>query len=171
MCHFSYCEFKTWSSTCLSRKPISTHKDYWLLPGCWNLICFPLSHTRTGLFTPDMAFEAIVKKQIVKLKGPSLKSVDLVMQELINTVKKCTKRVSSHYLTSQEVSHWFIRLSCPIVWLCLPNPTLLKTSCVCARRKTLADYSGSCLFSKQSILFHHALRGLCLAQKVYLLAI
>ncbi|VTJ57039.1 Hypothetical predicted protein [Marmota monax] len=46
----------------------------------------------TGLFTPDMAFEAIVKKQIVKLKGPSLKSVDLVMQELINTVKKCTKK-------------------------------------------------------------------------------
>lgn len=41
-----------------------------------------------------MAFEAIVKKQIVKLKGPSLKSVDLVMQELINTVKKCTRKVS-----------------------------------------------------------------------------
>ncbi|OBS81930.1 hypothetical protein A6R68_24081, partial [Neotoma lepida] len=40
-----------------------------------------------------MAFEAIVKKQIVKLKGPSLKSVDLVMQELINTVKKCTKKL------------------------------------------------------------------------------
>nr|BAC38575.1 unnamed protein product [Mus musculus] len=50
---------------------------------------------RTGLFTPDMAFEAIVKKQIVKLKGPSLKSVDLVMQELINTVKKCTKRLAN----------------------------------------------------------------------------
>ncbi|KAB0376481.1 hypothetical protein FD755_010925 [Muntiacus reevesi] len=49
---------------------------------------------RTGLFTPDMAFEAIVKKQIVKLKGPSLKSVDLVIQELINTVKKCTKKGS-----------------------------------------------------------------------------
>ncbi|XP_062961981.1 dynamin-3 [Cynocephalus volans] len=50
---------------------------------------------RTGLFTPDMAFEAIVKKQIVKLKGPSLKSVDLVMQELINTVKKCTKKLAN----------------------------------------------------------------------------
>lgn len=49
---------------------------------------------RTCLFTPDMAFEAIVKKQIVKLKGPCLKSVDLVMQELINTVKKCTKKVT-----------------------------------------------------------------------------
>ncbi|ELK16274.1 Dynamin-3 [Pteropus alecto] len=49
----------------------------------------------TGLFTPDMAFEAIVKKQIVKLKGPSLKSVDLVIQELINTVKKCTKKLAN----------------------------------------------------------------------------
>lgn len=53
---------------------------------------------RTGLFTPDMAFEAIVKKQIVKLKGPCLKSVDLVMQELINTVKKCTKKVTYKYI-------------------------------------------------------------------------
>lgn len=53
---------------------------------------------RTGLFTPDMAFEAIVKKQIVKLKGPCLKSVDLVMQELINTVKKCTKKVTSEWI-------------------------------------------------------------------------
>ncbi|KAG7251571.1 hypothetical protein CRUP_027739, partial [Coryphaenoides rupestris] len=41
---------------------------------------------RTGLFTPDMAFEAIVKKQIVKLKEPCVKCVDMVIQELINTV-------------------------------------------------------------------------------------
>lgn len=60
---------------------------------------------RTGLFTPDMAFEAIVKKQIVKLKGPSLKSVDLVIQELINTVKKCTKKVSADCLTFQQLTH------------------------------------------------------------------
>lgn len=51
-----------------------------------------------------MAFEAIVKKQIVKLKGPSLKSVDLVIQELINTVKKCTKKVSLNCLTFQRVT-------------------------------------------------------------------
>ncbi|GAB1285606.1 Dynamin-3 [Apodemus speciosus] len=56
---------------------------------------FEIVKMETGLFTPDMAFEAIVKKQIVKLKGPSLKSVDLVMQELINTVKKCTKRLAN----------------------------------------------------------------------------
>ncbi|XP_075038557.1 dynamin-3 isoform X2 [Mixophyes fleayi] len=51
---------------------------------------------RTGLFTPDMAFEAIVKKQIVKLKGPTLKCVDLVMQELLNTVRKCTSKLSDY---------------------------------------------------------------------------
>nr|DBA18119.1 TPA: hypothetical protein GDO54_016404 [Pyxicephalus adspersus] len=51
---------------------------------------------RTGLFTPDKAFEAIVKKQIVKLKGPALKCVDLVMQELLNTVRKCTSKLSDY---------------------------------------------------------------------------
>uniref|UniRef100_A0A4W3GIL0 Dynamin stalk domain-containing protein n=1 Tax=Callorhinchus milii TaxID=7868 RepID=A0A4W3GIL0_CALMI len=48
---------------------------------------------RTGLFTPDMAFEAIVKKQVVKLKEPCLKCVDMVIQELINTVRQCTLKV------------------------------------------------------------------------------
>ncbi|NXO07455.1 DYN2 protein, partial [Oriolus oriolus] len=48
---------------------------------------------RTGLFTPDLAFEAIVKKQVVKLKEPCLKCVDLVIQELINTVRQCTSKV------------------------------------------------------------------------------
>lgn len=57
------------------------------------LICMSF---RTGLFTPDMAFEAIVKKQIIKLKEPCLKSIDLVIQELINTVRQCTNKVSLH---------------------------------------------------------------------------
>ncbi|KPP67531.1 dynamin-2-like [Scleropages formosus] len=47
----------------------------------------------TGLFTPDLAFEAIVKKQIIKLKEPCLKCIDLVIQELINTVRQCTSKV------------------------------------------------------------------------------
>lgn len=46
-----------------------------------------------GLFTPDMAFEAIVKKQISRLKEPSLKCVDLVVTELSNVVRMCTERV------------------------------------------------------------------------------
>ncbi|XP_075903944.1 dynamin-2 isoform X2 [Nelusetta ayraudi] len=50
---------------------------------------------RTGLFTPDLAFEAIVKKQIIKLKEPCLKCIDLVIQELINTVRQCTNKLNS----------------------------------------------------------------------------
>lgn len=52
-------------------------------------VCF----SRTGLFTPDLAFEAIVKKQIVKLKGPCIKCVDMVILELIATVKQCINQV------------------------------------------------------------------------------
>jgi hypothetical protein len=53
-----------------------------------------LRMTRTGLFTPDMAFEAIVKKQLVKLKEPSLKCVDLVVSELATVIKKCAEKVT-----------------------------------------------------------------------------
>uniref|UniRef100_A0A6P7G7Y0 dynamin GTPase n=1 Tax=Diabrotica virgifera virgifera TaxID=50390 RepID=A0A6P7G7Y0_DIAVI len=45
---------------------------------------------RVGLFTPDMAFEAIVKKQISRLKEPSLKCVDLVVQELSSSGESVT---------------------------------------------------------------------------------
>uniref|UniRef100_A0A8B9HIQ6 dynamin GTPase n=1 Tax=Astyanax mexicanus TaxID=7994 RepID=A0A8B9HIQ6_ASTMX len=47
---------------------------------------------RTGLFTPDLAFEAMVKKLIVKLKGPCIKCVDMVVQELMATVRQCTHK-------------------------------------------------------------------------------
>lgn len=53
----------------------------------------PLSPYRTGLFTPDMAFEAIVKKQISRLKGPCIKFVDMVTQELITTLYQCINKV------------------------------------------------------------------------------
>uniref|UniRef100_A0A8D3CNT6 Interferon-induced GTP-binding protein Mx n=1 Tax=Scophthalmus maximus TaxID=52904 RepID=A0A8D3CNT6_SCOMX len=70
---------------------------------------------RTGLFTPDLAFEAIVKKQIIKLKEPCLKCIDLVIQELINTVRQCTNKVPLHGLlpgchtrtyTPQRLAHF-----------------------------------------------------------------
>lgn len=48
---------------------------------------------RVGLFTPDMAFEAIVKKQINRLKEPSIKCVDLVINELSNVVRSCAEKV------------------------------------------------------------------------------
>ncbi|CAM1328620.1 DNM2 (predicted), partial [Pycnogonum litorale] len=51
---------------------------------------------RVGLFTPDMAFEAIVKKQIAKLKEPSLKCVDLVVNELTNVVRRCTDKMNCY---------------------------------------------------------------------------
>ncbi|XP_063546021.1 dynamin isoform X7 [Cydia strobilella] len=57
---------------------------------------------RVGLFTPDMAFEAIVKKQIGRLKEPSLKCVDLVVQELSNVVRICTERMSRYPRLREE---------------------------------------------------------------------
>uniref|UniRef100_A0A8C1TVH8 dynamin GTPase n=1 Tax=Cyprinus carpio TaxID=7962 RepID=A0A8C1TVH8_CYPCA len=63
--------------------------------------------SRTGLFTPDMAFEAIVKKQLIKLKEPCLKCIDLVIQELINTVRQCTLKhvwgLSEHHVCVFQV--------------------------------------------------------------------
>ncbi|XP_075943553.1 dynamin 3a isoform X1 [Anarhichas minor] len=50
---------------------------------------------RTGLFTPDMAFEAIVKKQISMLQEPCVQFVDMVSQELITTVYQCINELSS----------------------------------------------------------------------------
>ncbi|XP_030752252.1 dynamin isoform X3 [Sitophilus oryzae] len=58
---------------------------------------------RVGLFTPDMAFEAIVKKQISRLKEPSLKCVDLVVTELSNVVRICTDRMSRYPRLREEV--------------------------------------------------------------------
>lgn len=58
---------------------------------------------RVGLFTPDMAFETIVKKQINRLKPPCLKCVDLVMTELVNIVKNCTENVNRYPRLSEEL--------------------------------------------------------------------
>ena len=40
-----------------------------------------------------MAFEAIVKRQIEKLRNPAVKCVDMVMSELTNVIKKCSSQV------------------------------------------------------------------------------
>ncbi|XP_051801321.1 dynamin-2-like isoform X2 [Acanthochromis polyacanthus] len=57
---------------------------------------------RTGLFTPDMAFEAIVKKQVIKLKDPCLKCVDLVVTELVTVIRKCTEKLGSYPRLREE---------------------------------------------------------------------
>ena len=41
-----------------------------------------------------MAFEAIVKRQIEKLRSPAIKCVDMVMNELSSVLKKCADKVS-----------------------------------------------------------------------------
>lgn len=51
---------------------------------------------RPGLFTPDMAFEAVVKQQINHLKQPSLQCVDHVAQELSAAIDKCSNHVTVH---------------------------------------------------------------------------
>ncbi|GFT20520.1 dynamin [Nephila pilipes] len=58
---------------------------------------------RVGLFTPDMAFEAIVKKQISKLKEPSLKCVDLVVGELANVVRSCAQKMNRYPNLRDEI--------------------------------------------------------------------
>ncbi|CAL8138750.1 unnamed protein product [Orchesella dallaii] len=57
---------------------------------------------RVGLFTPDMAFEAIVKKQISRLKEPCLKCVDLVVQELLNVVRLCAEKMNRYPRLREE---------------------------------------------------------------------
>ncbi|XP_073327753.1 dynamin-2-like isoform X1 [Pagrus major] len=57
---------------------------------------------RTGLFTPDMAFEAIVKKQVIKLKDPCLKCVDLVVTELVTLIRKCAEKLGSYPRLREE---------------------------------------------------------------------
>lgn len=40
-----------------------------------------------------MAFETIVKRQIAQIKEPCQKCVDMVISELVNTVRQCTQKV------------------------------------------------------------------------------
>ena len=63
-----------------------------LITGCSHRIYVNVVD-RTGLFTPDMAFEAIVKTQIELLREPSVKCVDLVATEFTNIIRQGTGRV------------------------------------------------------------------------------
>ena len=57
------------------------------------------------MFTPDMAFEAIVKKQISRLKEPSIKCIDLVVQELTNVVRMNAEKVLPPYTPPTPLTH------------------------------------------------------------------
>ena len=58
---------------------------------------------RVGLFTPDLAFEAIVQKQISRFKEPSLNCVDLVVNELTTIIRFITEKVI-HFIILIKVS-------------------------------------------------------------------
>nr|XP_054600354.1 dynamin-1a isoform X7 [Nothobranchius furzeri] len=58
---------------------------------------------RTGLFTPDLAFEAIVKKQIQKLKEPTLKCIDMVVSELTSTIHKGSQKLAQYPMLREEM--------------------------------------------------------------------
>ncbi|XP_070408438.1 dynamin-1a isoform X7 [Nothobranchius furzeri] len=58
---------------------------------------------RTGLFTPDMAFETIVKRQIGKIKEPCTKCVDMVISELVITVRQCTRKLAQYPMLREEM--------------------------------------------------------------------
>ena len=48
---------------------------------------------RIGLFTPDKAFDVVVKQRIEQLKGPSLKLIDLVVEEIKRVFSDSLKKV------------------------------------------------------------------------------
>ncbi|XP_062845006.1 dynamin-1a [Trichomycterus rosablanca] len=58
---------------------------------------------RTGLFTPDLAFEAIVKKLVQKLKSPCLKCIDMVVSELTSTIRKCSDKLAQYPMLREEM--------------------------------------------------------------------
>lgn len=57
---------------------------------------------RTGLFTPDMAFETIVKRQIGRLREPSIRCVDMVVTELFKSVHKTTDKMNRYPRLREE---------------------------------------------------------------------
>ncbi|XP_051923853.1 dynamin-1-like isoform X2 [Hippocampus zosterae] len=58
---------------------------------------------RTGLFTPDMAFETIVKRQMSQIKEPCHKCIDMVINELVNTVRLCALKLAQYPLLREEM--------------------------------------------------------------------
>merc|ERR1740128_437172 len=57
---------------------------------------------RVGLFTPDMAFEAIVRRLIDRMRTPSLLIVDLVVQELTNVVRYTAEKMNRYPRLREE---------------------------------------------------------------------
>ncbi|CAH8479627.1 unnamed protein product [Heterobilharzia americana] len=58
---------------------------------------------RPGLFTPDMAFDATVRKQIERLRIPSLKCVDMVVSRLTDVLQHCSDKVGRFPRLREEI--------------------------------------------------------------------
>ncbi|CAL8078460.1 unnamed protein product [Calicophoron daubneyi] len=58
---------------------------------------------RPGLFTPDKAFDATVRRLIDKLREPSMKCVDLVVNKLIDVVQNCSEKIARFPTLRDEV--------------------------------------------------------------------
>ena len=58
---------------------------------------------RVGLFTPDKAFELVVKRQIQMLKEPALKCIDLVITELSAILKTITEKLARYPRFRDEI--------------------------------------------------------------------
>lgn len=58
---------------------------------------------RPGLFTPDMAFDATVRRQIEKLRAPSLKCVDMVVSKLTDVLQQCSEKVARFPRLREEI--------------------------------------------------------------------
>ena len=68
------------------------------------IIVSPLG-VRVGLFTPDRAFDMVTKAQILKLKGPSVKLVDLVCQEVLGISRDITAKVDSRETSARTFTN------------------------------------------------------------------
>lgn len=100
-------------------------------------LCFINVHqstfvSRTGLFTPDMAFETIVKKQIIKLKGPCIKLIDMVTKELITTLYECINKVHVWAITFWDrlgYVGFFTRFIFTSLFFCFLCSSVLSRNC------------------------------------------
>jgi dynamin GTPase len=58
---------------------------------------------RSGLFTPDEAFEYIVQMQIAKFEDPIMKCVDMVVSELLSIIHEATNKVRFDLLLKVKI--------------------------------------------------------------------
>ncbi|CAF5146403.1 unnamed protein product, partial [Rotaria magnacalcarata] len=64
---------------------------------------------RSGLFTPDEAFEYIVQMQISKFEDPIMKCVDMVASELGTIVHEATSKMKRYPLLRQAAEELLIQ--------------------------------------------------------------